>query len=409
MRRPALAAGALLGSLTSLPLIALWYAGAEWAGLPFLPADLADELRRIAGWPPPGTGAWLSPLSGWAMVLAGCCGVGVLIAWVLGRTSFAATTAGLLAGLVAFAPVALVEYRRQAALGKSPLVGLLWLGILNLNWGVVLAVWLERPALSSLSPQPLGPPESQARRDLLRLAAGSLAAAAAAWGAGFLAGRFRRPAGGVLTFSPPTPLTTTTPPASGTAVPLPSTPAEASLNTEPRPASLAGNCILAPVVAPTPLPSLIRFGELDPSTGLHVTGQGKVIDASTYHLDVVGKVDQALRFTYDDLRCLPKTGHSVTVVCVGYFEDTAGWAGADLKALLQLAGVRKDAGGIRLVGADDFESLVPLNSALEGGNFLAYELEGEPLPVLHGFPVRAMFPSRYGSTDVKWLVKIEVY
>jgi len=41
-------------------------------------------------------------------------------------------------------------------------------------------------------------------------------------------------------------------------------------------------------------------------------------------------------------------------------------------------------------------------------NFLAYEWEGEPLPIVHGFPVRAVFPALNGSKWVKWLVQIDV-
>jgi DMSO/TMAO reductase YedYZ molybdopterin-dependent catalytic subunit len=42
-------------------------------------------------------------------------------------------------------------------------------------------------------------------------------------------------------------------------------------------------------------------------------------------------------------------------------------------------------------------------------NFLAYEWEGKALPRLHGFPVRAIFPSLEGNQWVKWVVKIEVF
>ena len=47
MRRHSLARGALLGGLTSLPLMALWYLGEQLAGLPFVPFDIFDWLARI--------------------------------------------------------------------------------------------------------------------------------------------------------------------------------------------------------------------------------------------------------------------------------------------------------------------------------------------------------------------------
>jgi DMSO/TMAO reductase YedYZ molybdopterin-dependent catalytic subunit len=50
-----------------------------------------------------------------------------------------------------------------------------------------------------------------------------------------------------------------------------------------------------------------------------------------------------------------------------------------------------------------------LEDARDESNFLAYEWEGEPVPVLHGFPVRAVFPALNGNKWVKWLIEIEVY
>ena len=63
---------------------------------------------------------------------------------------------------------------------------------------------------------------------------------------------------------------------------------------------------------------------------------------------------------------------------------------------------------IRLVSADGYSASVSLEEALSEKSFLAYELEGKPIPVLHGFPVRAIFPELSGNRWVKWLVKIEV-
>jgi DMSO/TMAO reductase YedYZ molybdopterin-dependent catalytic subunit len=61
-----------------------------------------------------------------------------------------------------------------------------------------------------------------------------------------------------------------------------------------------------------------------------------------------------------------------------------------------------------MVAADGYESQMDIKLALKEGNFLAYEWEGQPLPVLHGFPLRAVFPSLPGSYWVKWLLQIKV-
>ena len=147
---------------------------------------------------------------------------------------------------------------------------------------------------------------------------------------------------------------------------------------------------------------------LDESTGLHVTGAGLKIDAASYRLLVTGLVDRPLSLSLEALRCLPKVSSAPDLVCPGYFEDKAGWSGVALKTVLDLAGLQSGAKWIILVGADKYQSQMDLQLALKEGNFLAYEWDGQPLPILHGFPLRAVFPSSQGSYWVKWLVEIKV-
>jgi DMSO/TMAO reductase YedYZ molybdopterin-dependent catalytic subunit len=150
------------------------------------------------------------------------------------------------------------------------------------------------------------------------------------------------------------------------------------------------------------------YTQLDVTTNLHVTGQYQTIDLADYRLRVTGKVDHPLSLTYDDLRCLPKIEARSTLICKGYFEDVATWAGAPLAYLLDLAGVRAGASSLDLKGADGYSAFVTLEEAFRPDNFIAYEWEGQPLPILHGFPARAVFPSLLGNKWVKWLLEIEV-
>ena len=172
---------------------------------------------------------------------------------------------------------------------------------------------------------------------------------------------------------------------------------------------LPTSCTLHPLVLP-PTPSKIPgYTELDPATGWHVTGTLQEIDLEKYRLEVSGKIDSPLRLGFDELRCMPRVAARPTLVCPGFFSDTASWAGVPLKDVLDLAGVQPGTTGIRLIGADDYSSSLPLSTAMERGNFLAYEWEGKALPRLHGFPVRAILPGLEGNQWVKWLVRIEVY
>ena len=177
----------------------------------------------------------------------------------------------------------------------------------------------------------------------------------------------------------------------------------------PTPRTIApGNpCGIGPIVVPTPAhdPGYTR---LDPSTGLHVTGKMQLLDLATYRLRVTGKVDRPLELSYDEIRCLPKVQASPILVCPGYFEDEATWAGAAIADILALAAVQDGAREVQFVGADGYSATLPLDRALDRANFLAYEWEGEPLPRLHGFPLRVVIPAAQGNQWVKWLVEMRV-
>ena len=124
---------------------------------------------------------------------------------------------------------------------------------------------------------------------------------------------------------------------------------------------------------------------------------------------MTGTVDHPLSLTLDDLRCMRKVSRRCTLVCPGFFEDDATWAGVPLADVLELAGMQPDTAGLRLVSADGYAALVTHPMALSEENILAYEWETEPLPILHGFPVRAVFPESAGSVWVKWLTRIEAF
>ncbi len=190
----------------------------------------------------------------------------------------------------------------------------------------------------------------------------------------------------------------------GSAAPDPATPVAAASNATPVPTP----CSPQPIIVPTPPAEIPGYTELDPATGLHMTGTVPDLDFATYRLEVTGKVEQPLSLTYDELRCLPRIETRCILNCPGFFQDEATWAGASLDALLERAGVQPDAERLRLVSADGYSTVVFLSELEPGEDFIAYEWEGEPLPIVHGFPVRAVFPALNGNKWVKWLIEIEV-
>ncbi len=99
--------------------------------------------------------------------------------------------------------------------------------------------------------------------------------------------------------------------------------------------------------------------------------------------------------------------------------STAEWTGVPLVEVLDRAGPRPTATAIVLRGADGgsvegsaepirFERSLSLDDARGGEALLAYAMNGEPLPLQHGYPLRVIVPGWYAVTSVKWLTEIEV-
>ena len=171
---------------------------------------------------------------------------------------------------------------------------------------------------------------------------------------------------------------------------------------------ISSPCNLAPITIPN-MPAVIpSYTGLDEATGLHVTGKPVAVDLNTYHLKVSGLVDQPMEWNYEELRCLPKVTVKASLVCPGYFIDETTWSGVPIATLLDAAKVKKTARQIVMVSADGHLTYVSIEDALNEHNFLAYEWLDQPVPVLHGFPLRAVFPQLAGSAWAKWLVEIKV-
>jgi len=160
------------------------------------------------------------------------------------------------------------------------------------------------------------------------------------------------------------------------------------------------------------------------------------IDPSTWRLSVGGLVERPLSISLRELRNLPSQTRVVTLECAGngrYLLEpatpgeqwrlgavsTAEWTGVPLTEVLDRCGVRPDAREALFRGADSghvdgrsdpiaFERSLSLDVARDAEALLAYAMNGEEIPVHHGFPVRLVVPSWYGVASVKWLTEIEL-
>jgi DMSO/TMAO reductase YedYZ molybdopterin-dependent catalytic subunit len=148
------------------------------------------------------------------------------------------------------------------------------------------------------------------------------------------------------------------------------------------------------------------------------------ISAEAWRLEIHGQVSNPLTLSYSDLLLMPSARHPSTLECAGNTPGgggvgTAVWSGLGLGRLLQQAGLKPGSTTIVFHGADSgegenvppgthFARAIPLEKAMNPTTLLAYEMNGEPLPAEHGFPLRALVPGWYGMDSVKWLTGIEV-
>jgi len=191
-----------------------------------------------------------------------------------------------------------------------------------------------------------------------------------------------------------------------------------------------------PLNCETSIPALIG-GVVMPNARFYVRNhfEPPQLDPVTWRLQVSGLVDHPLELSLRDLRNMPSQTLVATLECAGNgrsaFEppadgeqwqlgavSTAEWAGVPLIEIFDRAGIEPGACEILFRGADRgiagegphpdrFERSLPVEDARSSGSLLAYAMNGEPLPLQHGYPVRLIVPGWYAVTSVKWLTDIE--
>jgi DMSO/TMAO reductase YedYZ molybdopterin-dependent catalytic subunit len=139
------------------------------------------------------------------------------------------------------------------------------------------------------------------------------------------------------------------------------------------------------------------------------------VTAQDWRLRIHGMVDREVVLTYDQLLRRPLIERDVTLTCVsnpvgGQYIGNARWIGTPLKPLLEEAGVRPGADQIVSRSADGMTIGTPTAAAMDGRDaMLAVAMNGEPLPIAHGFPVRMVIPGLYGYVSAtKWVVDLEL-
>ncbi|MFB0534293.1 MAG: molybdopterin-dependent oxidoreductase [Anaerolineae bacterium] len=147
---------------------------------------------------------------------------------------------------------------------------------------------------------------------------------------------------------------------------------------------------------------------ITPVEELHTTGKPVELDISTYGLTVEGLVENPLSLSYEETMAYPSVTEVVLLVCPGAFYDNAEWTGVPVADVLRQAKVKPEAEKVYFEAAGGYRQALTLEESMGDGVFLAYEVNGQPLPLEHGYPLRLVVRGKYGSHWVKWLTRIEV-
>lgn len=188
------------------------------------------------------------------------------------------------------------------------------------------------------------------------------------------------------------------------------------------------------VVTHEPLNAHTPWGALDhertPLSGFYTRNNFAipVLSREAHRMRVHGAVARALDLSFAEVSALPRREMDVVMECAGnartrmsprpegtaWGERAVGcarFAGASLPDVLHEAGLQPGVVEIVFRGADGdgarfFERSLPIDVAMHPDTLVAYEMNGEPLPARHGFPMRLVVPRWYGVASVKWLAEI---
>lgn len=149
--------------------------------------------------------------------------------------------------------------------------------------------------------------------------------------------------------------------------------------------------------------------EIDPLNKFETMGPTDVeVDPKNYRLRVTGEVERPLSLSYEQILKSPSLTETVLLICPEFFANNGRWTGIDLKSLLQEAQIKKGAKYFDIKGAHLKVVRIALEELDSKRIFLAYQVNGQPLPQKHGFPLRLVYEDAYGYDWVKFVDEIVV-
>ena len=130
-------------------------------------------------------------------------------------------------------------------------------------------------------------------------------------------------------------------------------------------------------------------------------------------LEVAGRVKLPRTYSFVEIAALPATEQETTLLCISYgigsgLCSNARWKGVRVRDLLNAAIPDSNTAALLFHAADGYYEQFDFLKAMEPTTLLAYEMNGQPLPQRHGFPLRMIVPGRYGEKNPKWITRIEL-
>jgi len=163
-----------------------------------------------------------------------------------------------------------------------------------------------------------------------------------------------------------------------------------------------------------------KFGEraalvaITPNEDFYVTSKGGTprLGADQWQLKLDGLEARPFHLTYAELLNLPRVERVLTLECIsnpvdGHYIGNASWTGTLLRPLLERARPLREAAHAVIYAADGYSTGHSLTRLWHEENFLAYRMNGEDLPPVHGYPARIFIPGKFGMKQPKWITRIE--
>lgn len=396
-------------------LIAVFYLVQQLVGTAFVPFDVFDWVGRVA----PGdlirfgiasivsviTTLRLGELSSAAktaeltLAILGMFATGVVVSAVLYallpriKTS-QVPLAGLIAGLVIGVPVMLISATVNINSTQSEFVNAIWIILGFIVWGLSLGGVYNRLTTERVTdtPQEASVEAIDRRQFLIRLGGATAAITLVGAGLGAALRRSSVPANEVASTSG----TTTT-----SSAPLQPWSATHKLPNDGDPV----------VAAPGTRP------ELTPVTDhyrIDINTIPPTIKESEWKLSIGGLVETPYELTLAELKSkYEPVDQFVTLACIsnplaGELTGTTRWTGLSLKQLVADMKLKPNATYLKITSVDNFDEFVDIETINKDERvMLAYEWDGLPLAVDHGFPLRIYIPNHYGMKQPKWITTIE--